>query len=700
MRVGRDHLLHPCLAVDAAPDLGPAVKDPLVAGRAVDHRRLGAVQRQAVGFQRERHPGQVADVLAHGQAALDVEARQGLIAVVLGAQPRRLGLEAGLVLRGPPFAQHAGAVGLAALVVEAVADLVADDAADAAVVHGRVRVRVEKRRLQDRGREDDLVLGWRIVGVHRLGRHAPLVVVDRPAQAVHPEVPLEGARAQHVADHVVRPDLQTRIITPLVRIADLDAEQLQLGQRLGAGFRAHPFQGLDARGHGAAQVLDQLLHLGAALRWEPAFDIKPAQRLAHHGLGEGDAATLAGALLGLAAQLPQAEGVVRVREPLRQQRRRLVHDVEGLPGLQRLDRRLGEGLGDQREGRVLRDDEAVMVAIAGGAQEGVPVHARRGGLKLGPAHWIVGAVAVAALGRGPVGLGDARLEGDDRVGRRRRILPSRHGQHLLDIGAVSDQLGREPLFQIVVPVRQAQAALAQIGLIDLRVAGVVIDEAAEDRSPGAAIGLAHQRRHGRVIVRGAHGVQQRLYRRRIRRLDRRHVHEAGVEVVDLGFVRPRRQALGRRDFLDQRPHAVLGQLGQHVEGAVACAVRRDFQRVQEQAVGEPVEVVARRHRGVPSGHVEAPGPERGRLGAVDQPDGGLGALSVQADQRHHGAGFVDAGAVVVLGQGWRSDGQGDGAGGHEDGAFHGCFLELTGARGGAGRDRGTIGPRSPHRRVK
>jgi hypothetical protein len=85
-------------------------------------------------------------------------AREGLELGVLGTEhaggPRKGG-----VLRGPPVAQHAVAVGLAALVVEAVADLVADDAADAAVVDGRVGVGIEERRLQDGGREDDLVAG-------------------------------------------------------------------------------------------------------------------------------------------------------------------------------------------------------------------------------------------------------------------------------------------------------------------------------------------------------------------------------------------------------------------------------------------------------------------------------------------------------------------------------------------------------------
>ena len=75
----------------------------------------------------------------------------------------------------PPVAHGAGRVDLAALVVEAVADLVADDRADGAVVHRRVRRRIEERRLQDAGGEDDLVLEAAVVGVDGLRRHGPLL---------------------------------------------------------------------------------------------------------------------------------------------------------------------------------------------------------------------------------------------------------------------------------------------------------------------------------------------------------------------------------------------------------------------------------------------------------------------------------------------------------------------------------------------
>jgi hypothetical protein len=69
---------------------------------------------------------------------------------------------------GPPVAQVAVPSYLAALVVEAVPDLVADHRADCAVVHRVVGLDVEERRLQDRGREHDLVHARVVVGVDRL----------------------------------------------------------------------------------------------------------------------------------------------------------------------------------------------------------------------------------------------------------------------------------------------------------------------------------------------------------------------------------------------------------------------------------------------------------------------------------------------------------------------------------------------------
>ena len=82
-----------------------------------------------------------------------------------------------------------------ALVVEAVRHLVADHGADRAVVHRVVGVRVEERRLQDAGREDDLVVRGVVVGVHRRRRHAELRAVRRRADARDVRV-CSGTRAR------------------------------------------------------------------------------------------------------------------------------------------------------------------------------------------------------------------------------------------------------------------------------------------------------------------------------------------------------------------------------------------------------------------------------------------------------------------------------------------------------------------------
>ena len=125
---------------------------------------------------------------------------------------QRLGLhlEGRLVLGGPPVVEVALAVVLRALVVEAVADLVTDDRADAAVVLGRVGVGVEERPLQDAGREADLVGARVVVGVHGLRQHEPLVAVDGRADLAQLAVGLERRGGEHVAEQVVGADLERR----------------------------------------------------------------------------------------------------------------------------------------------------------------------------------------------------------------------------------------------------------------------------------------------------------------------------------------------------------------------------------------------------------------------------------------------------------------------------------------------------------
>ena len=145
---------------------------------------------------------------------------------------------------GPPVDHVAVAVGLRALVVEAVADLVADHRADAAVVDRVVGFEVEERGLEDRGREDDLVHPGVVVGVDRLRGHAPLVAVDRLAELGEVAVDLERGRAADVAHEVVAADLELRVVAPLVGVADLGRELGELLEGLLARSRGSSSRGL------------------------------------------------------------------------------------------------------------------------------------------------------------------------------------------------------------------------------------------------------------------------------------------------------------------------------------------------------------------------------------------------------------------------------------------------------------------------
>ena len=70
--------------------------------------------------------------------------RQWLVGFVLRHQTVTDGLERASVCLGPPIAKHAVAIELAALVIETVADLVADHGADGPIVHCIVRSHIEE----------------------------------------------------------------------------------------------------------------------------------------------------------------------------------------------------------------------------------------------------------------------------------------------------------------------------------------------------------------------------------------------------------------------------------------------------------------------------------------------------------------------------------------------------------------------------
>src|SRR5258708_32624579 len=82
------------------------------------------------------------------------------------------------IVGGPPVLEVSGVLELAALIIEAVNDLVTDDGTDASIVHGSVILLVEIWRLKDAGGEIDGVELGIVVGVDGGRCHAPLGAID------------------------------------------------------------------------------------------------------------------------------------------------------------------------------------------------------------------------------------------------------------------------------------------------------------------------------------------------------------------------------------------------------------------------------------------------------------------------------------------------------------------------------------------
>src|SRR5262249_4191542 len=134
VRLGGEPADEIVLAVLARPDAGPGHEEPLVAGEAVEHGGRRPGQGQGGGARGGAESDEVRDVLTEGEGAVDAVTGQRLVGVVLLDQEGGTPAILGVVRRRPPVAQSALGVVLPALVVEAVADLVADHSADRPVV--------------------------------------------------------------------------------------------------------------------------------------------------------------------------------------------------------------------------------------------------------------------------------------------------------------------------------------------------------------------------------------------------------------------------------------------------------------------------------------------------------------------------------------------------------------------------------------
>jgi hypothetical protein len=116
----------------------------------------------------------------------------------------------------PPVLQISARVELAALVVEAVRQLVADRAAGVAVVRRVVHPRVVERGLQHARRKIDRVHLRVEISVDGRRRHPPLGAIERLADLVELAPRLEAIAALDIARVIARPHFVRAVIAPPV----------------------------------------------------------------------------------------------------------------------------------------------------------------------------------------------------------------------------------------------------------------------------------------------------------------------------------------------------------------------------------------------------------------------------------------------------------------------------------------------------
>ena len=553
----------------AAPHLRPAQEHALLTTEAVDYRGWLAGQRHAVGLVGNRQAGVVADIFTQGQCAIDVIARQGRIAAVLRHQCLGFGGKFLAVVGGPPVAQIAHRIRLAALVIEAVADFMADHGNDTAIVHRVVGSGIKKRRLQNGCRKHDFIQARVVIGIHGLRRHAPLLTIDRLAESGDIALVLGGADALQVTDQIIPGDGDSRVIAPLAGVADLRIHGRQFGPRFFLGGGAHPVEAVDALAERRHQVGDQFFHARLVLRREMFFDITLAQCLAERAFDHANAA-LPRLLVGRhAAQHGAVEreavlnvGFGKIGRVLADQ---MPFEIR-FPGRQR-------GSFDRlaKAGKVtwLADDYRGDFAIeVGGAQLRIPVIA---GYQLGQLRefeLVVGLDRVAVFNAGPLRFGEFGFQRDDFLRADGRIFFTGLRQHFFNqrliLGAGVFQLG-VGLVQVIIAIRQAQPALTQVHRVLGCILGILRDTERERRGNAHLVEIADQRRQLGLVLERIDARKVGLQRLQAQRLATCFVHETFVQIADFLRFTAGRLVFLRDDAVNNGTQIAQRVLAQFIE---------------------------------------------------------------------------------------------------------------------------------------
>ena len=613
MGVGAEELAEVGGAIDAAPGDGVGEEEALVAGEAVDGGGGLALQRFVVGVVGDGEAAEVGDVFAEGEFAVDVDVVDADAGVEFLDDFVGAGGVAGAVFGGPPVVEVSCGVVLAALVIEAVGHFVADDGADGAVVDGIIGVGLEEGGLQDAGGEDDSVERGVVVGVDGGGRHVPERVIDGPAELGEPEVIVEGGGAEGVEDVGIGLDDEGGEVAPLVGIAELEVDGVELGDGDGAGFGGHPFDGLEAVAVGGAHVVDELLD---------AF-------LGGGGKGFGDVEAAEGFA---EAAVDLHLGAFPAREHFLRAAHDLLVEVEvflfkgggevggggvdespaevGFPVVERdgVEERVGGG-----EELGLADDEGIAVGSVQGAEQGGGVEIGGEGGEFGGGLGIVVGFVVAELDGGAGDLGEFRFDGEDGLGVSGGEVggiaeeDEHGGDVLLVFGADLD--GVLGIGEVVAAFGEAHAALREVEGVARGVLFVDVDRDVEE---GVGADFVEVDDGGEEVVArgdvvdagefGGEGGDAVVF-------ESGFVHGGGVEVADFAGVGIEGGIGGGvggflevvEDFLEDGAVA----LADFVEDAPAGFVGGDRVLFEPRAVGVLEEVVAGVEGGVHAGGIDA-----------------------------------------------------------------------------------------------
>src|SRR6266404_4305868 len=368
--------------------LSEADEEALLWGEAVDGLEIFAGAGRAPGHVRQDFSAEVGDVFAFGQFPVDVHVLGDHVLRILVTDAFGALVEFFAVGFGPPGFQIAFGVELAAFVVEAVGEFVADGAAGVAVIWRVVDFGIVKRGLENSGGKIDVVHLRIVVGVNGGGRDLPLAVIDWLADFADVAAGFKSGGALNVAEKIGFHNFYRAIVAPAVRVANFVANAGKLGECLLFGFRAHPVERLNALGHGVFDMPDHFQGALLELRRKNFADVGLAEGFAQHVVGELNAAFPLGLLLFLAVQVLAIKLKILLDESGGEKLRGTVGEVKAQVGLPIGERFAGQHAVGFLEKIGNADVENFNVGVLERAVIDIPVEIGREILQAGKAHFV------------------------------------------------------------------------------------------------------------------------------------------------------------------------------------------------------------------------------------------------------------------------------------------------------------------------